>query len=96
MNITGLEKLEAFKRSHPKARKPLENWLKVVQSNEFNHPAQLRQIFNSVDFVKGYTVFDIGGNNYRLIAVVVYTQGALRIMHVLTHEEYDKGKWGKS
>ncbi len=93
MNVTGLEKLEAFKKLHPQSRKPLENWLKVVRSNEFKHPAQLRQSFNSVDFVGGYTVFDIGGNNYRLIAVVVYVQGALRIMHILTHEEYDRGKW---
>jgi mRNA interferase HigB len=96
VNVTGLEKLEEFKRHHPKSKKPLDNWLRVVQSNEFKHPVELRQTFNSVDFVKGITIFDISGNNYRLIAVVVYIKGALRIMHVLTHEEYDKGKWRKS
>lgn len=96
MNVTGLEKLGEFKRLHPQSRKPLENWLKVVQSNEFKHPVQLKQTFNSVDFVKGYTVFDIAGNNFRLVAVIVFVQGALRIMNILTHEEYSKGRWRKT
>jgi mRNA interferase HigB len=40
-----------------------------------------------------FTVFDIGGNNFRLIAVIHFNRGKLFVRHVLTHAEYDKGKW---
>ncbi len=38
-------------------------------------------------------VFNIGGNKFRLIAVVLYSLGAIRVAHVLTHAEYSRGKW---
>lgn len=38
-------------------------------------------------------VFDIGGNNVRLIAVVRYTTQKLYIRHVLDHRDYDRGQW---
>ncbi|MFN0118500.1 MAG: type II toxin-antitoxin system HigB family toxin [Elusimicrobiota bacterium] len=41
------------------------------------------------------TIFDIGGNNFRLIAIVIYMQNALRITHILTHDEYNRNKWRK-
>jgi mRNA interferase HigB len=43
--------------------------------------------------VKGLTVFNISGNNYRLIAAIHYNRGKIYIRHILTHAEYDFGKW---
>jgi mRNA interferase HigB len=47
------------------------------------------------DQVGKFTVFNIGGNKVRLIAAVHYNRNKIYIRHVLTHREYDTGKWKK-
>jgi len=54
---------------------------------------KLRATFGSVDHVDGLTVFDIGGNKYRLIAAIHYNRRKVYIRNVLTHSEYDRGVW---
>jgi len=55
--------------------------------------AELKRVFRSVDKVGKFTVFDIGGNKFRLIAAVHYNRKKVYIRHVLTHAEYDSDKW---
>jgi mRNA interferase HigB len=50
-------------------------------------------MFGTADFVGDKTVFDIGGNKYRLIAYIHYRAKIVFIKHILTHAEYDKGDW---
>ncbi|HZL35768.1 MAG TPA: type II toxin-antitoxin system HigB family toxin [Tepidisphaeraceae bacterium] len=38
-------------------------------------------------------IFDIGGNNYRLIAAIHYNTGKVFVLRILTHKEYDSEKW---
>jgi mRNA interferase HigB len=66
-----------------------------MEANSFKHFAELKKTFGSADHVKPYTVFDISGNKYRLIAVVDYALQAVAVECVLTHAEYDKGQWRK-
>ncbi len=47
----------------------------------------------SADGVGKYTVFNIKGNAFRLIAEINYRTGRLYIRHVLTHAAYDRGGW---
>ena len=47
----------------------------------------------SADKVGQWIVFNIGGNKYRLIAVIHFNRGKVYIRHILTHQEYDKGGW---
>jgi len=49
--------------------------------------------FPHADQVGKFTVFNIGGNKVRLIAALHYNRNKIYIRHVLTHEEYDAGKW---
>jgi mRNA interferase HigB len=65
-------------------------WHKLMTSNRFENFAQLKTIFSSADLIGDYTVFDIGGNKYQLIAHIRYTSQTVFIKHVLTHEEYDR------
>ena len=39
------------------------------------------------------TVFNLGGNNHRLIARVLYDYGRIHVRQVLTHAEYSRNKW---
>ena len=66
-----------------------------MESNSFKRFVELKKTFGSADQVKPYTVFDISGNKYRLIAVVDYGLQSVAVEGVLTHAEYGKGRWRK-
>jgi mRNA interferase HigB len=46
-----------------------------------------------VDKVGKSTVFDIGGNKYRLVVAIHYNRKKVYIRHVMTHAEYDQNRW---
>ncbi len=60
---------------------------------DFKSFADLRNTFGSADQVGNLTVFNIGGNKLRLIAAIHYNRRIIYIRAVLTHQEYDEGKW---
>lgn len=93
MTILGADKLAAFKKRHPEARASLGKWESVVTKATWKNIAELKNFFNSADYVRGLTVFDIGGNKYRMIAIVQYETGLVIVKDMLTHEEYDRGGW---
>lgn len=93
MKVFGRERIDAFSRENPKARKSVEAWRLTVEANTFTHFAELKRIFGSADYVRPYTVFDIGGNKYRLIGLIDYELEIASVENILTHSEYDKGKW---
>lgn len=55
----------------------------------------LPSTFPSADYVEPLTVFNIGGNKFRLIAAIHYSRGKVYIRHVHTHDD-DRGKWKRS
>lgn len=57
---------------------------------------ELRKTFGPVDPVPPQTVFNIKGNDFRLICEIDYEQQTIVVTHVLTHAEYDKGQWKRS
>lgn len=88
-----MEKLEEVGRKHGDAKSPLRAWVDVLQKNAYQDPAQLQSTFGSADYDKPYAIFDIGGNKYRLIAIVDYNIQVVLINEMMTHAEYDK--WNK-
>jgi mRNA interferase HigB len=66
----------------------------VSQANVSTFPA-LRQLFGSADYVDGFTIFDVGGNRYRIAVVIHYDKHRLYVRHVMTHAEYDRNMWRK-
>jgi mRNA interferase HigB len=93
MHVISKKKLRKFWEQNPKAKSPLEAWYQIVKHAEWGNFAAVRQTFNTADAVGRFVVFDIGGNKYRLIAVIHFNRGKLFVRHVLTHAEYDEGKW---
>lgn len=69
----------------------MNQWLETVKKVEWGKHADLKQIFPSADYVgnKRY-VFNIKGNNYRIVAVVIFVDGLIFIRYVGTHKEYEK------
>ncbi len=93
MKIISNSALRAFAALHPYADEPLQGWRRVIERNHFGHWAELKAVFRAVDKVGELTVFDIGGNKYRLIAYIRFEKQIVYIKAVLTHRDYDKGAW---
>ena len=91
MRIFTEQALKEFVRRHPESRAALQVWSKAVRKSEWKNFADVRKTFNSVDSVGGQRcVFNIKGNEYRLVAVIKFTIGFLYIRFIGTHSEYDR------
>jgi mRNA interferase HigB len=95
MRIVGTGQIVEFIQKYPDSRSSLTAWKQAIEVNYFKHFPELKQTFNSVDYVRPYTIFNIAGNKYRLISLINYRIALVAIENILTHSEYDRGKWRK-
>jgi mRNA interferase HigB len=93
MNVISFRRLREFASSHKDAAAPLRAWYTVARAAGWRNLAEVKKVYPAADLVGRYTVFNIKGNKYRLIARIVYRSQIVFIIGVLTHEEYDLGKW---
>ncbi|MBD2415201.1 hypothetical protein FACHB389_26150 [Nostoc calcicola FACHB-389] len=93
MRVISRRTLREFWEKHSTARDSLLLWYDRISKSSVENLAQLRQLFPSADVVKNFTVFNIGGNNYRLITYIDYQAQMIFIRAVLTHADYDKENW---
>lgn len=93
MRVISKKKLRAFWKEHPRAKASLEAWYQVVRHAKWESFADVRDTFGSADQYERFTIFNVGGNHYRLVAVIHFNRGVLYVRHVLTHAEYDEEKW---
>jgi mRNA interferase HigB len=93
MRIISRRTLRKFWEKHSTAQTGLLLWYQRVSDSEFQNFNDLRQVFPSADQVGNFTVFNISGNNYRLITYIDYDYQLVFIRAVLTHAEYDKENW---
>lgn len=95
MRVISKSPIRKFWERHPEARSALEEWFrKVNQQSETSFP-ELRKTFGTADYVDGYTLFDVGGNKYRIATVIHYDKQRLYVRQVMTHAEYDRNDWRK-
>lgn len=93
MHVVSYKKIRDFCEIHPRAATSHNHWYQIVRHEKFKNFSEIRQLFPSADQVGNFVVFNIGGNNYRLIAFVRYRLKKIFIRHILTHREYDQEKW---
>ena len=67
-----------------------------MDGETFADLSDLRRTFASADSVGGLTVFNMGGNKYRLVAAIHYNRRKVYIRAVLSHTAYDRGHWKRS
>jgi mRNA interferase HigB len=99
VHVISQKALRDFANKHADASMPLRAWLKLVRHGRFQNPAELKQTFGSVDMVpakgRDFYIFDIGGNKYRLVAAIHFNTQRLFVRCILTHADYDVGRWRK-
>ena len=99
MHIISRKKLLEAAKRFPDADGPLDSWYRTAKSTQWKSLADVRRTYSHADPVKVgdvvYTIFKLGGNNYRLITEIFYEDRTILVRHVLTHKEYDKEDWKK-
>jgi len=93
MHVISFKRIREFFFTHRDAEGSLTAWYRTVKKANWQNVAELKRTYPTADLVGRYMVFNIRGNKYRLIARVVYRSQTVFVVGVLTHEEYDLGKW---
>lgn len=93
MHVISEKKLREFWRDHPEAEEPLRAWHRVAEQAVWECFADIREVYSHADQVGRCTVFNIGGNKFRLVVVIHFNRGKVYVRHVMTHEAYNKGVW---
>lgn len=93
MRVIARKAIVEFYLKHSDARTALEEWYEKTQDADWDSLADVKQMFNSADYVgNDRIVFNIKGNQYRLVALVLYKIKRVYIRFVGTHQEYDRIK----
>ena len=91
MKIRNRKLLDKYAIKHANVRNALQYWIDFVKEVEWKSHRELKMDFPLADYVgNGRYVFNIQGNNYRLVVVVLFIEGYLKIRFIGTHAEYDK------
>lgn len=93
MRVISKARLVEFWRIHANSKSPLTNWYNHVGSKNttWTSFACVRKDYSSVDKVGECYVFDIGGNNFRLVVKII--RECVYIRKLMTHAEYNEQKW---
>ena len=82
--------IHAFTDKHPNATSPLNDWYEKTKSSSWKNLATVKNTFNAVDAIgNDRYVFNIGGNNFIIIAMIHFSIRTLYIRAIVTHKEYD-------
>ena len=91
MRVIALKALRDFREKHPQAEVPLRAWHAIVSRADWRSPADVKGAYRAASFLGGNrVVFNIKGNEFRLVVAVHYNRGLIFIRFVGTHQQYDR------
>ena len=91
MHIIALKTLREFWERHPQAATPLRGWYAEATRARWSTPADIKAAHRNASFLgNNRVVFNIKGNDYRLVVAVRYTSTTMFIQFVGAHAEYDR------
>lgn len=91
MRIIARKTLREFWEKHPDAEQPLRAWHDKVKKADWKSLADVKRDYRTASFVaNNRVIFNVKGNDYRLVTMIEYLRGVVYIRFVGTHREYDK------
>ncbi len=93
MRIISRTRLVEYGQKHPNAEMPLDIWYRTISKSHIRSFQDIREIYPSADLVGSVIVFNIGGNNHRLITAFHFNTQTVYVLEILTHAEYSKNEW---
>ncbi|MEG4029580.1 MULTISPECIES: type II toxin-antitoxin system HigB family toxin [unclassified Microcoleus] len=93
MHLISLRNLRNDAAKYLDAKNQIEIWKETVNKAEWQNLEDVRKIYRDAEAVGNFTVFNIKGNDYRLIVGINYENQTVFYKYFLSHSEYDKEKW---
>jgi mRNA interferase HigB len=93
MHLISIRNLRVDTARYPDIKKRVNNWYTTVSKANWNNLEDVRQIYRDAEAVGNFTVFNIKGNDYRLIVGIDYENQTVYYKYFLTHAKYDKDRW---
>ncbi|MEQ8474423.1 MAG: type II toxin-antitoxin system HigB family toxin [Marinoscillum sp.] len=91
MRIVTFRRNKEYTAEVPDTKTALEEWHHKVRKAEWENFQEMKQIFNSMDHAgNNRFIFNIKGNQYRLIAIVIFASQKVYIRFIGSHSEYDR------
>lgn len=91
MHVVSLKSLRTFWEIHPDAEQPLRAWYAIAKRAQWRTPADIKADYRHASFIaNNRVIFNIKGNDYRLVVLAEYQKGRLFIRFVGTHSQYDR------
>jgi mRNA interferase HigB len=90
MRIIAVSTLRDFWKKHPNAMEPLSAWVSVVSRLDWKQPSDVKAQYQNASILKNRrVVFNIKGNDYRLIVAIAYKIGTVYVKFIGTHKQYE-------
>jgi mRNA interferase HigB len=93
MRLIAVKNLRNEACRYPDAKKAVETWYLIVKNASWSSLEDVREVYRDAEAVGNFTVFNIKGNNYRLIVGINYVKQRVYFKYFLTHAEYNKDHW---
>ena len=93
MHLISRKRLLEAAAIHSMLLAPLDTWYRIAKKAKWTSLDEVQTVLPTADAVGKFTVFNIKGNAFRLIAEINYKTGRVYIRHVMTHAEYERGAW---
>ncbi|EHP1586548.1 type II toxin-antitoxin system HigB family toxin [Salmonella enterica] len=91
MKIVSVKTLKDFWAKHPESEQQLKAWVDEASKADWKMPSDIKEMYRGASILKNRrVVFNIKGNDYRLIVSISYQRGWLFVKFIGTHKEYDK------
>ena len=91
MRIVAIITLQAFWEKHPDAKAPLQAWYALASRAGWKSPSDIKAAYRHASLIANErVVFNIKGNDYRLVMLVRFGQGLMFIRFVGSHSQYNK------
>ena len=94
MEILNSRAIKQFIQLHAEAEAPLNDWVTKVRAAQWKGNADVQRNFNRADHLGDQKfIFNIGGNNFRMAAMVRIENEKVYVLKLMTHSEYDREKF---
>jgi len=91
VRVVTFSRIKKYTKAIPTTKTALEEWYYKTSKAEWKNVTDIKNTFNTIDYVgNNRFVFDIKGNHYRLVAIIIFASQKVYIRFIGTHAEYDK------
>jgi mRNA interferase HigB len=91
MNIINRKTIIYYSEKYPKSKNQLLIWYNEMSKQDYHHFNELKEVYGNVSIVNNQrVVFNIKGNDFRLVVSINFRRKAIYTIWFGTHKEYDK------